>query len=365
MSLISESATLAAFVQKLTAVDRIGIDTEADSLHCYFEKLCLIQLSTADLHVLVDPLAEISLQPLFAALADKDLVFHGADYDLRLLRRSAGFEPARIFDTMIAARLVGEPEFSLAALVRKYFGVELAKASQKANWAQRPLSEKMEEYAMNDSRYVLELSDILRGRLLELDRWEWFAQSCEKALVSARTSRERDLDNAWRIKGSSDLTGRASALLRALWNWREEEAKAVDRPPFHIFQNEQLVAAAAALARGESLPLFRMSGSRWARFKAAIESGMQLAEADWPRPLPRIRLRQTPEQERRFNQLKKTRDGAASRFGLDPAMIAPKAALEAIAHDGDGAMEKLMPWQLGLLGFSDERPAKLSAEAGV
>ncbi|MDP9291614.1 MAG: HRDC domain-containing protein, partial [Verrucomicrobiota bacterium] len=319
----------------------------------YFEKLCLIQISTADLHVLVDPLAGISLQPLFEALADKDLVFHGADYDLRLLRRSAGFEPVRIFDTMIAARLVGDPEFSLAALVRKYFGVELVKASQKANWAQRPLSEKMAEYAMNDSRYVLELSDILRKRLLELGRWEWFAQSCEKAVASARTTRERDLENAWRIRGSSELTGIATALLRALWNWREEEAKAVDRPPFHILQNEQLVGAAAALARGELPQFHRMNLSRWNRFKVAADTALRLPESQWPKPIPRLRLRQTPEQERRFFQLKKIRDSAATELVLDPSMIAPKAVLESLANDEDGAADKLMPWQLGLLGLTD------------
>ena len=149
----------------LTGCERIAIDTEADSLHCYFEKVCLIQISGGAEHVLIDPLAEIDLQPLYDLICSRRLVFHGADYDLRLLRRTGKFEPLDLFDTMIAARLVGKTAFGLAALVKEYFGIELSKASQKANWAIRPLPQEMREYAMNDTRYLLEIADILEADL--------------------------------------------------------------------------------------------------------------------------------------------------------------------------------------------------------
>jgi len=151
--MIQTDQQLAELLPTLAAVDRVAVDTEADSLHCYFEKLCLIQISVPRHDYLVDPLADLDLKPLAAALARKEIVLQGADFDLRLLRRSLDFVATRIFDTVIAARLLGIRSFSLAALVEKFFGVTLAKGSQKANWARRPLPQHMAEYAMNDTRY--------------------------------------------------------------------------------------------------------------------------------------------------------------------------------------------------------------------
>src|SRR6266436_639739 len=143
VEVIASVSQLAELLPQIESVDRVAIDTEADSLHCYKEKLCLLQISVPTRDAIVDPLADVDLGPLRAALAEKEIVLHGADYDLRLLRRNLSFVPKRIFDTVIAARLIGIPEFSLAALVQRYFGIELAKGSQKANWAQRPLPKRM------------------------------------------------------------------------------------------------------------------------------------------------------------------------------------------------------------------------------
>jgi Ribonuclease D len=151
--MIQTDAQLAELLPKLEAVDRIAVDTEADSLHCYFEKLCLIQISLPGHDYLVDPLAEMDLAPLAQKLTGKEIVLQGADFDLRLLRRSIGFVATGVFDTVIAARLLGIRSFSLAALVETFFGVTLAKGSQKANWARRPLPQHMAEYA--DERHSL------------------------------------------------------------------------------------------------------------------------------------------------------------------------------------------------------------------
>lgn len=140
--MITDQKALEDLVEEFHSQQRIAIDTEADSLHCYFEKVCLIQLSSSKGHWLVDPLANLDLQSLFDVVCSRRLVFHGADYDLRLLRRIGNFEPTDLFDTMIAARLVGKSGLGLAALVKEFFGVELSKASQKANWAIRPLPPK-------------------------------------------------------------------------------------------------------------------------------------------------------------------------------------------------------------------------------
>src|SRR3977135_2116138 len=179
--MIQTDSQLAELLPKLEAIARIAVDTEADSLHCYFEKLCLIQVSVPGHDYLVDPLASLDLAPFAAALTPKEIVLQGADFDLRLLRRSMGFEATRIFDTVIAARLLGIRSFSLAALVEKFFGVTLVKGSQKANWAKRPLPRHMAEYALNDTRYLLPLAEKLEAGLRERGRLEGFRQSCERA----------------------------------------------------------------------------------------------------------------------------------------------------------------------------------------
>src|SRR5215831_11981582 len=194
VKMIVTDSQLKEVLVELEGIDRIAVDTEADSLHCYYEKLCLIQLSFAGKDYLVDPLAGLDLAPLAAALATKEIVLQGADFDLRLLRRSINYVATRIFDTVIAARLLGLREFSLSALVERFFGVTLAKGSQKANWAQRPLPDHMAEYAMNDTHYLLPLAEKLESALQERGRLEWFRQSCQRALEQALVQRVRDED---------------------------------------------------------------------------------------------------------------------------------------------------------------------------
>jgi len=346
---IADSNSLSEFVQHLAPSDRIGLDTEADSLHCYFEKLCLIQISIPGHDVLVDPLADMDLEPLWNAIADKELILHGLDFDVRMLRRAGHVEVRRVFDTMIAARLIGIKEFSLAALISKYFGVTLVKGSQKANWARRPLSPQMIDYAINDTRYLLALTEILEGEMRRLGRWEWFEQICQKTLAAAHITRERDIDSVWRITGSSALRGRATVILRELWMWRDEEARKADRPAFHILQNSDLIEAARRLDAGESVHFHHLRGSRLERFEKAIEVGLTLPEENWPKFTSKPRSRPSLEQQRLFNEFKVCRDKAAEALNIDPTLIASKAVLEVLAENPQTGMETLLPWQRALL----------------
>ena len=350
--MITTAEPLHELIADIAGIDRIAIDTEADSLHCYFEKLCLIQLSIPGRNELIDPLAGFSIIPFCEELARHELVIHGADYDLRLMARTGNLKALRVFDTMLAARLTGRTEFSLAALLSANFGVTLAKQSQKANWALRPLPAQMLEYAVNDTHYLLPLAQKLEEELRAMERWTWFQQSCDKAITSAAATRVKDVANAWRITGSSDLHGRAAAVLRALWNWRDTEARSGDRPSFHILHNEQLVICARAYDTGDALVPRHLSGSRRNRFVAAAESALILPETEWPQPIKRVKSRATAEQQRLFNHYKTERDRAARRLTLDPSIIAPKATLEAIAFDETLIPEKLMPWQRELLGMN-------------
>ena len=218
----------------------------------------------------MDPLADTDLQPLYDIVCSRRLVFHGADYDLRLLRRTGRFEPVDLFDTMIAARLVGKTAFGLAALVKEYFGIELSKASQKANWAIRPLPQEMLEYAINDTRYLLEIADILESDLRRLGRLEWFQESRDRMIASAREVKERDESTVWRITGSSALSPRAQAVLRILWFWRDAEAKAWDRPSFHVIGNEDMIRVADQVTRGDAYSTPRMNGRRRKSFEVVL-----------------------------------------------------------------------------------------------
>jgi ribonuclease D len=346
---IATSSQLRELLPELESVDRVAIDTEADSLHCYREKLCLLQISISQRDVIVDPLADVDVAPLREALANKEIVLHGADYDLRLLRRNLNFVPQKIFDTVIAARLMGIREFSLAALVQRYFQIELAKGSQKANWAQRPLPSRMAEYAVNDTRYLLPMAERLETELNSRNRMEWFRQSCQRALELAAIDRERDLDEAWRISGAGALRGRASAVLRELWNWREREAEAADRPPFHILQNRELLSAAERFAVGESPDYKHFSDRRRRAFRQAAERGMQLPEKDWPVRPRRSGTRPSADVVRRIEELRRHRDRATKDLDLEPSFIAPRATLEAIAADQTRADALLVPWQRELL----------------
>lgn len=326
-------------------LERIALDTEADSLHCYFDKLCLVQISIPGQNLLIDPLSGISLAPLFQSLQGKTVVIHSADYDLRLLRK-LGFEgPTVLFDTMIAARLLGAREFGLAALLHQHFGVTLAKASQKANWGMRPLPREMLEYAVNDTVNLLELAHIQETKLRELDRYSWFEQMCERQIRTASIIKEKDPETIWRISGYADLTPRGMAILRELWLWRDHEAQSVDRPAFHVMNNDGLIECAARFDKGESVDPRHLRNSRRARFFEAAESAIRLPEADWPKIIRKPRLRTTQEQENRFRELRKHRDKVAERLQIDPTLIAPKALLEQLSRNEEGAWESLLPWQ--------------------
>lgn len=348
---ISSAEQLSELVAQIERDNRVAVDTEADSLHCYREKLCLLQVSLPEGDFLVDPLAENDLSALAEALSRKEIVLHGADYDLRMLRRALNFRPAHLFDTVIAARLLGVREFSYAALVEKYFGVQLVKGSQKANWALRPLSPKMEEYARNDTHYLLPLAEKLEKQLVKRDRFEWFQQSCERAIVSAGIDRERDAEETWRVRGSGLVRGREAAVLRALWNWRDREAQRFDRPSFHVLRNEQLIEAARAAVSGET-PHFRHFSERRTRdFRAAIDSALALKEEDWPEARKRRGERPTREMERAAEAMRKQRDQAAVELDIEPSFIAPRATIDAISADGARVKQLLGPWQRKLLGL--------------
>ena len=348
--MIDTPPTLAGLVSRIASADRVAVDTEADSLHCYREKVCLVQIGLPDADELVDPLAGIDLAPLLGVLSRVEIVMHGADFDLRMLYRLGFGAPSAVFDTMIAARLTGAARYGYAALVAEHFDVALTKGPQTANWALRPLSARLAEYARNDTHFLLPLAERLGRRLDELGRRAWLEQSCRRVVDAARVVRERDPATEWRVRGSHVLRPRAAAVLRALWHWREREAEAADRPPFHVLSNADLVDAAGRFDRGERVAPRGLRSGRLARFGRAAEEALRLEEAEWPvRPPGRARPQFTRAQDRRLGALRGRRDRTAKELAIDADLIAPRAALERVAVEGDDALAALLPWQRSLL----------------
>lgn len=353
-SLIDTAEALARLAERVSCAPWIAVDTEADSLHAYPERLCLLQISLPGADELVDPLAGVDLAPLFEAMAGRELLFHGADYDLRLLSRTHGFVPARVFDTMIAATLLGEARVGLAALAERLLGARIDKHGQKANWARRPLTRQLLGYARDDTRHLEPLARVLRARLEAAGRLGWHEESCARLVEECRRPRTIDPDRVWRLAGSERLGPRGLAVLKALWHWREAEALAACRPPYFVVSHERLVElAAAASGPGPfgSRHLGALGPARSLSLRRAVEAALEAAPETWPQPATRSaspRRAGGPAADR----LRQRRDRVAAALGLDPSVVASRAVLDRLAADPEAP--DVMEWQRALL----REPAK-------
>lgn len=329
-----------------------AIDTEADSLHRYKESLCLIQFSFRSDLFLIDPLKIKEFDPLSSFLKESIVWMHGADYDMTMLRRQFGGLPHTVYDTQIGARLLGARKFGLADLVNHYFGIELSKSSQKADWGKRPLSAKMIEYALNDVRYLLPMGELIVGDLRKRGRLEWFEESC---VAARRKVLERDdcREDAWRIQGSGRLDRRGLAFLRALWHWRDTEAQAWDRPSFMVATNRLLIEWSECLSEGMELqlpPYFRPDRVR--RLREALAAVDAIPESHYPEKPKGIRRKRDSGFDRRLDELLKARDAVAMDLDIDGSLIAARAVLECIAAEEPGAEMLLLEWQKRCLGLN-------------
>jgi ribonuclease D len=240
---VDDPAAFETLLAEVASHPVVALDTESNSFHVYRERVCLIQLSTSNRDWVVDPFA-IDVKPLGALLAEREVVLHGADYDVRCLKREFGWKLPRLFDTMVAARRLGREGLGLSALVEARFGVRLAKEFQRSDWGRRPLSSDQIRYAALDTHFLIAIRDELAA---ELERRGLSAAASEEFLrIAAVEPRPRVFDReGWRkLKGARDLDARGRAVLRALWIGREERASALDRPPFKVLPETALLEIA-------------------------------------------------------------------------------------------------------------------------
>lgn len=359
-TLVERESQLPELLAWLETAAEIAVDSEADSMHSYFEKTCLLQLSAGPRNFLVDPLAGFDLAPLLALLARKQLLFHGADYDLRMLRQGYGFRPGPVpFDTMLAAQLIGCPRIGLAALVESCCGVVMVKDEQRSDWSRRPLTQSQLDYAAADTHYLPQVVAWCRSELARLGRSEWHRESCAALVEATATDRPVDTENAWRIKGLKDFSPRALAFVREIWWWRDAQARAADIPPFKILNDAGLLALVEHLGQGANLRDFRLPrhivGKRLSELREALQRAAALPDEQCPQPPPRSFQGRDLELEARTDKLRAAAAKIAKELAIEPPVLASRARLEALAKQLPADRASLMTagpllgWQADLL----------------
>ncbi|MGJ8726129.1 MAG: ribonuclease D [Roseibacillus sp.] len=343
-----ETPIIWGYDEALVSAEVLGLDLEADSLFRFQEKICLLQMTDGERSVLVETL-DVDLTELADQLLNREVWLHGADYDMALMKRAWGGLPRKIWDTQIGARLLGSRKFGYAALVEEFFEVTLPKGSQKADWGQRPLPEKMAEYALNDVKYLIPLAQKIQKRLRELGRFSWFEESCDWERERALERSDSKAD-AWRIKGSGKFERKTLAFLKAIWSWREAEASKWDRPSFMVAGNKDLLAWSIASAAGQRIePVRSMRPDRKRRLFESIEGAGKLSENDWPERVKAPRRVRDREREKQVDLLLAKREKIAEGLELEPAVLGSRASLEAFAAGDDS---KLMSWQKAVMELS-------------
>jgi Ribonuclease D len=351
------------FLTEISNVKELALDTEGASFHRFLDRIYLLQISTREQSAIIDPLPIGSPAKLGQLLESKnvEVVFHDADYDLRLLHQDYGWHATNIFDTRVASQLLGIKSFGLAALLEQFFEVKLDKKHQRADWSMRPLTPDMLAYAAQDTRYLLQLKDHMKGELKRRGRMHWAEEEFAR-LEGTRWEAEDGMEGFLRIKGARDLSRRELAVLREVANWRNAVAAQLDRATFRVMGNEVLLEIARRAPKSTSelgaikgMPkgMIERAG---ADIVAAIRRGMDAPEAELPKFPKGQRWNKDRDFDDKVGRLKAVRDAAATRLELDPGVLCSRERLENVARSGAktvqdlAAVPDLRRWQIEEMG---------------
>ncbi len=357
--LVDTHSALRSMAQELAHEPRLAVDTEANSLHAYRERVCLIQFSTPKTDYLVDPLALDDLTylaPLFSS-PHIEIIFHAAEYDVLGLQRDFDFSFHNIFDTMQAARILGYKQVGLGKLLAEKFGIDVDKHNQKADWGQRPLTASLIDYARLDTHYLIELRDMLEVELHAKGRWQLAQEDFARGCFVNNSNSHRTLRGGWeRIDGRLDLNQRQQTILNELCVNRERMAERLNRPLFKVVDDRLLLRVAQAEPRSfEQLAAAGLTERQIHRFGRglleAVERGIN------------ARLVQASEVERvsdaelnRIHKLKTWRKKRGEEMGVESDVILPRVIVQALAEGNPRTpanMQKMMeysPWRLENFG---------------
>jgi ribonuclease D len=335
---------LRRLIPTLQASPRLAVDTESNSLHAYRERVCLIQVSTAEADYLLDPIALQDLAPLGPLLADPAIekIFHAAEYDLACLRRDFGFHLSNLFDTRVAARTLGRTRTGLGDLLEEAFAVHLDKRNQRANWGKRPLPTMLLDYARLDTHYLIALRDRLADELDQAGRTAEAEEECRRVARAPAPVAENGELAFWRVTNARKLSGPQAAVLRELHAQREAEARRRDCPPFKVISDSALMAMAQAMPRtwsaleevGGLPPRARQRyGAEWL---AAVRRGLEA-----PAPLRPSHRNGDDASQARFQRLREWRRQAAAARGIESDLILPRDMAWDIARANPADLEAL------------------------
>ncbi|MFC1863515.1 ribonuclease D [Thermodesulfobacteriota bacterium] len=361
--LINNSSDLSKIVPDLEKEKAIAVDLEADSMFHYYEKVCLLQISTPDKNILIDPLSIPSLSPLSDVFSDPNVlkVFHGADYDIRSLYRDFGFEVNFLFDTHIAAKFLGIKEIGLANLLHEKFKVDIEKKYQKMDWSKRPLPETMLNYAVLDTCYLLPLKWTLKNELIAKDRLFCVEEEC-KILSRVRPALPNDDRLFLKFKGAKKLDSLSLAILEDILQFRKKIAIEKDRPPFKIIGNRSILeiienkpSSVAELKKISGLGP-KILNSVGSDILNRIDRVMALPNKDHPVMPPKIKNPSSSKVRNRIKIIKGWREQQASEQNIDPSLIFTNAQITSLAiahpHDPDqfDDIPEIRKWQKRLFG---------------
>lgn len=356
---IARPAALQRLANSLIEEPIIAVDTESNSLYAYQERVCLIQFSTSKQDFLVDPLSLKDLSPLAKVFRSPKVekVFHAAEYDLICLKRDFGFDFANLFDTMIAARILGRDGVGLGTLLKKEFGVHLEKRYQRANWGKRPIPAHLLAYAQLDTHYLISLRHRLRSELKEHALSQLAKEDFKRVTSVDGRGTGNNKQSCWRINGVRDLDGQKTAVLRELCQYRNQVARKIDRPLFKVIGDRTLLAIAEECPKSieELNGIPGMSRRQMDRhgyeLLSAVERGLQ-AEPIYPPRSPR------PSEDflNRLDALRTWRKKTAREIGVKSDIVLPRDLLYTIAERDpkqEDELARLMkdnPWRLEQYG---------------
>lgn len=326
---------------------QIAFDTESNGFYAYKEKVCLVQISSPVEDYIVDPIAFKDLSPLGPLFADPKIekLFHAAEYDVLCLKRDYGFRFANIFDTMIAARVLGIKELGLAAAIERHFGIVVSKKLQRADWGRRPLTHEMIRYAQGDTHFLIRLVEIQKKALAERGLTQDALEACAELAAIEPNVKAFDPDGYWRLIGRQEIDGRATAALKEIWLFRERQAESRDRAPFRVMPEDLMVRIAQAMPETrEALAAVKgMSPYILERFASGLLAAVEKGRRSEPltRP-PQPERRRMPDVEfRLFEALRAWRKERAEKDKVEPVVVMSTESMRQIAnhacrdHGGD------------------------------
>ncbi|MBW1697039.1 MAG: ribonuclease D [Deltaproteobacteria bacterium] len=346
--LIDTPKELKRIEASLSSSPHLAVDLEADSMYHYTEKVCLVQLATAEVEAVIDALKIKDLSPLKPIFADPAIqkIFHGADYDVRSLYRDFQMSINNLFDTQLACRFLGVRETGLESVLSARFGIQLNKKFQKKDWSKRPLPDEMIEYAITDVRYLIVLAEELQRELKQKGRLSWVMEECSH-LSRVRPSSDNDMPLYLRFKGAGRLDSRSLAVLEELLRWREKVAERRDRSPFKIIGNKTLMSI--AVKKTADLDHLQKTGVLTQRqilmygdaIKKAVCRALALPENLLPQYPHRPFKPKEPELRKRLYALKAWRDKKAKTLKLEPALVCSKTLMINIAQKNPQHLSQL------------------------